>query len=64
MGKAISKGLKSKAEFLLKTVPEKFGTEFEKNKHTLVELGIPFTKLNRNLLAGYIAREFKKKQVA
>ncbi len=64
MGKAIVKGLKTKADFLLKAVPEKFSGDFEKNKGALAELGIPFTKLNRNLLAGYITREVKKKQAA
>lgn len=64
MGKAIAKGLKTKADFLLKAVPEKFSVDFEKNKGILVDLGIPFTKLNRNLLAGYITREVQKKQAA
>lgn len=61
MGKAISKGLRSKADFLLKEVPEKFGTNFEKNKTVLSELQIPFTKVNRNLVAGYLARKLKQK---
>jgi ribosomal protein S17E len=64
VGKAIVKGLKTKADLLLKTIPERFSTDFEKNKGVLVELGIPFTKLNRNLLAGYITREVKKKQAS
>ena len=61
MGKAVSKGLKTKAEFLLKAIPERLSGNFEKNKSVLVELGIPFTKLNRNLLAGYMSRELRKK---
>ncbi len=64
LGKAIVKGLKTKADFLLKAIPEKFSEDFEKNKSVFVELGIPFTKLNRNLLAGYITREIRKKKAS
>lgn len=64
MGKAIPRGLKTKAEFLIKNIPEKFGPDFEKNKKSIVELAIPFTKLNRNLVAGYITRKLRKKMQA
>lgn len=62
LGKALSKGLRSKADFLLEAIPERFGNSFEKNKQVLRELGIPFTKLNRNLVAGYLTHRMQMKK--
>ncbi|MBU0636497.1 30S ribosomal protein S17e [Candidatus Micrarchaeota archaeon] len=62
MGKALLKGLRTKADLLLQEAPEKFGTDFEKNKRALTELGIPFAKINRNLIAGYMARKLEQKK--
>ena len=56
MGKAVSKGLKYKAEVLLRDIPDKFGKDFEKNKLSLGELELGLSKTNRNVLAGYIVR--------
>ena len=62
LGKALLKGLRTKADFLLQEASEKFSTDFEKNKRALNELGIPFTKLNRNLVAGYMVHKLKQKK--
>ncbi|MBS3061226.1 MAG: 30S ribosomal protein S17e [Candidatus Diapherotrites archaeon] len=61
MGKAVPKGLKSKAEFLLSQFDDKFSVDFEKNKEVFNELKIPLTKVNRNILLGYITRQRKRK---
>ena len=62
MGKAVSKALKSKAEFLLENVPEKFSEDFVRNKQALRDLQIPFSAVNRNWLAGYLTRKVKQKK--
>lgn len=62
MGKAVSKGLKYRGEVLLKELPEKFGTDFEKNKASLNEIDLGLSKTNRNVLAGYICRLASKKE--
>ena len=56
MGKAVSKGLKYKAEVLIREFPEKYGKDFEKNKLALAEIELGLSKTNRNILAGYIVR--------
>ncbi len=60
MGKAVPKGIKSRAEFLIKKFPDKFGKDFEKNKQALNELDLPLSKVTRNLMAGFLTR--KKEQ--
>ncbi|MBT4870835.1 MAG: 30S ribosomal protein S17e [Candidatus Diapherotrites archaeon] len=56
MGKAVSKGLKYRAEVLLRELPDKYGKDFEKNKASLNELELGLSKTHRNILAGYIIR--------
>lgn len=63
MGKAVSKALKSKAEFLLENIPEKFSEDFYQNKQALRDLQIPFSAVNRNWLAGFITRKVRQKKV-
>jgi len=60
MGKAVSKGLKYRAEVLIKELPDKFGKDFEKNKLSLNELPLGLSKTNRNIVAGYIVRLAEK----
>jgi len=62
MGKAVSKGLKYRAEVLVQELPDMFGIDFEKNKKSLGEMELGLSKTNRNVLAGYIVREVKKGQ--
>jgi len=60
MGKAVSKGLKYRAEVLIKELPDKFGKDFEKNKLSLNEFPLGLSKTNRNILAGYLVRLAEK----
>ena len=63
MGKAVPKGLKSKAETLLEMFPDKFSEDFDKNKKVITEdLKIPVFKVNRNIIAAYIGRIIKKRK--
>jgi ribosomal protein S17E len=62
MGKSVSKGLKYKADVLLKELPERFGTDFEKNKKSLNEIELGLSKTTRNILAGYMVRKSSKKE--
>ena len=59
MGKAVPRGIKRKAEYLLKAFPEKFGKDFEKNKQTLDDLELPLSQQERNWLAGFMARQLQ-----
>ena len=63
MGKAVSKGLKYRAEVLVKEMPDKFGKDFEKNKINLNTLELGLSKTSRNVLAGYMVRLSSKKEV-
>jgi ribosomal protein S17E len=56
MGKAVSKGLKYRAEVLIKELPEKFGKDFEKNKEALNGMELGLSKNSRNIVAGYLVR--------
>ena len=62
MGKQKSKVLASKARQLYEMFPDKFSTDFEKNKASLRELEIFTSKTDRNIAAGVITRLIKKKQ--
>ena len=63
MGKQTTRILKGKAEKLIEIYPDKFSTEFEKNKEFLNILGLfKYSKHDRNLIAGYIARAAKKSE--
>ncbi|MEM4598197.1 MAG: 30S ribosomal protein S17e [Candidatus Diapherotrites archaeon] len=62
MGKAVPRIIKNRAKELLELYPEKFSTDFEKNKASLKELGVQLTKLEINLTASYIARLIKVAQ--
>lgn len=59
LGKAISKSIKTHCEAVLEKFPEKFSADFEKNKKALSEMDLPFSKVERNLIAGFIARTKK-----
>ena len=65
MGKAVPKNVKSKANELLKALPEKFSESFEHNKKVLTEeLKIPLAKEQRNLVAGFLTRKMTKAKAA
>lgn len=61
MGKSVAKGLKHRAEVLLREMPTQFGNDFEVNKKSLNGLDLGLSKTSRNVLAGYIVRLASKK---
>lgn len=60
MGKSVPKGIKSKANIILKEMPEAFNENFENNKNKVKELKLPFSKWTTNVMAGFMTRHFKK----
>ena len=59
MGKAVPKSIKSRVEELLELFPNKFETDFDKNKELLNELGISLSRFDRNMIAGFLTRRVK-----
>jgi ribosomal protein S17E len=51
-----------RVETLLETFPEKFCTDFEKNKRVLDELDIELSRFDRNMIAGFLTRQVKSKK--
>jgi len=66
LGKSVSKGLKYRAEVLITEFPDKFGSDFEKNKLGLNTMELGLAKKNRNIVAGFMVRlaERKAKELA
>ncbi|MFH1663351.1 MAG: 30S ribosomal protein S17e [archaeon] len=56
MGKSVPKGVKVKAEILLKESNE-FSTDFDKNKEVIDSMKLGLSKKIRNLIAGFIVRK-------
>lgn len=56
MGKAVPRGIKSKAIALFESFPESCTLNFEKNKEFVNSLNLELSPVNRNLIAGYIGR--------
>ncbi len=56
MGKAVPRIIKNRAKALLEAFPDKFSEDFEQNKQFIRSLQLPFSKLEINLMAAYIAR--------
>ncbi len=55
MGKSVPKGVKTKAEILMKE-DDGFSRDFEKNKEIINSFDLSFSKKIRNLIAGYVSR--------
>ncbi len=60
MGKAVPKGIKSRANLLIESFPETFTKDFDKNKEFVMQLKLPFSKKERNVMAGFITRKVKQ----
>lgn len=60
MGKAVPKSLKTIAEILMEEFPKEVSYDFDKNKKFLNTMDLSFSKSQRNLVAGYIARRTEK----
>ena len=57
MGKQMTRILKTKAKQLYNSYPDKFTDKFEENKRIVDELGLfDYSKIDRNMVAGYITR--------
>lgn len=61
MGRIRTRWVKSMAKELIKQYPDKFNSNFEKNKRVLDELKIMESKLMRNKVAGYVCKIVEKK---
>lgn len=59
IGRIRTDDIKKTSFELIKTYPERFGKDFEKNKQELNEMNIITEKRLRNRIAGYIARSAK-----
>jgi ribosomal protein S17E len=64
MGKAVPKGIKTKAATIMKEMPEGVSESFEGNKTTINSLVLPIGKWTRNVMAGFMARKTKQKKLA
>lgn len=62
MGKAVPKLIKQRANELIKAFPEKLSKDFQENKAFLKSLGMPFSKVEVNLMSGFIARKLGEKK--
>jgi len=63
LGKLVSKILRHKADELYKAYPQKFSTDFDKNKAVLKEMNIFPTKGPRNIVAGIIVKLAKGQEL-
>ena len=64
MGKAVPRQIKIRAEFLLQQFPKRFTQDFEHNKAALASFQLPFSKTDRNLMAGFITRKVNEQAQA
>ena len=63
MGKQKTKTLVRKAKQLYAAFPEKFGKDFVENKRSLDSLKLPFTKIDRNIIAGCLVKISQKEKI-
>ncbi len=61
MGKAVPRAIKMRANTLIRLLPEKFSRDFEKNKRVIDSFDVQFSKVDRNLIAGFITRKMADK---
>ncbi|MBN2067290.1 MAG: 30S ribosomal protein S17e [Candidatus Diapherotrites archaeon] len=64
MGKAVPRNIKMRAETLLQSFPERFGSGFDENKRVIDMLELPLSKFDRNMIAGFITRKINEKNKA
>lgn len=62
MGKAVPKAIKMRVEILLEEAHDKVSASFEKNKEFLYSLKMPFSKIDRNIMAAYLTRKIKREK--
>jgi ribosomal protein S17E len=64
MGKAVPKGIKTKAATIMKELTADVNEDFENNKKLVNTLQLPIGKWTRNVMAGFITRKVKQKNRA
>ena len=57
MGKAVPRLVKQRSNELLKEYPEELSKDFVKNKEFIHSMDLPYSKVELNLMAGFIARK-------
>jgi len=65
MGKQRTRVLKRQAKKIYEKLPNEFSEDFQENKETLKEYDLPISKVNRNIMAGYLTtlvEESKKEE--
>ena len=60
MGNSMLKPLKTKTDFMIEQLGDKFNTDFENNKKVIASLNLGFSKKTRNRMAGYAVRVKKR----
>ena len=60
MGKAVPRSIKMRVETLLEKFPDRFGSDFEKNKQILNELNLSLSRFDRNMIAGFLTRKMNE----
>lgn len=60
LGKQRTRIVKRKAEKVFRSNPEGFTEEFKKNKEKLKDMNLPLTKVDRNIIAGYLTTLVEK----
>jgi len=63
LGKQRSKILRAKARQLIEAYPDKFTTDFDKNKQALKDLKLFNSTTDRNICAGILVKVAKPKQL-
>ncbi|MBU3896361.1 MAG: 30S ribosomal protein S17e [Nanoarchaeota archaeon] len=56
MGRVKTRWIKSMAEELVSQCPDKFSTDFDKNKKSINEMNLVHDKIIKNKMCGYIVR--------
>ena len=61
MGKAVPRLIKQRASVLIQEYPEELSKDFRKNKEFIKSLELPFSKVELNLMSGFITRKISGK---
>ncbi|MFW5902726.1 MAG: 30S ribosomal protein S17e [archaeon] len=62
MGKQRTRVIKKQAQRIYYKVPDEFSTDFKKNKEALKKFELPLSKVNRNVMAGYLTNLVREKK--
>jgi len=62
MGKQRTRVMKRQAQRIYEKAPEEFSEDFQKNKEKLKEFELPLSKVNRNIMAGYLTNLIRERK--